>query len=109
MLSVSLAPFRNLGETGRMVRFLLVSLVLLLPSCSDWPSLPQSSSPVESDAWPALVPLAQISGPAANEDPEAIREDLDARTARLKARAAILRQPAQDADAMEELRQRLAG
>ena len=98
----------GLGITGRMVRPVSVLLVVLLSSCGSWPNVPQSPGSVESDAWPELLPLRQISGPSAMEDPEAIREDLASRTARLQARAAILRQPAQDADEMEELRQRLA-
>ncbi len=107
MLSVVLAPRRGLGVTGRMVRPIAILLVLLLPACGGWPDVPESATSRDTDTWPELLPLRQIGGPVAKEDPEAIRAELAARTANLRARADIMRQPAEDADAMEDLRARL--
>ena len=85
-----------------------MSLVVFLPSCGGWPNVPQSAGSGASDTWPELLPIRQIGGPVSAEDPDAIREDLAARTASLQARAAILRQPTEGPDAMEDLRERLA-
>lgn len=86
----------------------MISLVLGLAACGDWPNVPGTAGN-RSEGWPALAPLSDVERglatvPGAPEE-EATR--LAARADALRRRAAILRAPVPDQDAFEALRARL--
>ena len=92
-----------------MTRFWLISLCLVLGSCGDWPSVPETSTQGKSNQWPGLLPWAEIVGPVSEDvlsDEDA--DKLATRARALQARAAILRSSVRNADDMEALRLRLA-
>lgn len=89
-----------------MRRLILLTFLLLLAACADWPDVPASET-AEATDWPVLLPLDEIG--AGPDDPErdASNEALLRRAEGLRNRAAVLRQPIEDDDAMERLRRSL--
>lgn len=84
-------------------------LLILLAACGPWPDVPGPTAQSRDDSWPALMPLSDVIGaPADGEAGEAEADRLVARADALRRRAALLRMPADDSDAFEALRARLA-
>lgn len=80
----------------------------VLIGCSSWPDAGGPPLERRSADWPELLPLSEVlqTGavlPAESEEASALSE----RAAALRNRAVILRASAADADAMEEMRNRL--
>ncbi len=88
----------------RLTIFLLLSPL----ACTPWPDVPESEFSTSNKTWPQLMPIEQIGQSPSAEDPDAIRDELAERAARLQARATILRRSVDGEDEMEALRQRLA-
>jgi hypothetical protein len=88
---------------------LIVPLVLCFGAgCTDWPDL---DLPDEGDgSYPALVTDEELAraGEATLEESAEATERLEARAASLRARAAVLSIPAEDQEALDEIRRRLA-
>lgn len=86
---------------------ILLTLAAILAGCSQFPALEDSVSPAAKNApFPALVPVEDIQARAA---PEAITPEtlpgVEARVARLKARASRLRGSVLDRPSRERLAQ----
>ncbi len=87
---------------------LLAIVAVLLSACGSWPEL---DAPLRNDpgAWPVLLPLDDVSGLSDNDgSAQSEAQRLASRAAALRARAAVMRRPVSDGDAMEALRARLA-
>ncbi|MBT8458056.1 MAG: hypothetical protein HKP37_07205 [Boseongicola sp.] len=82
---------------------------LALGACVEWPNVPDPEGSVTSTAWPVLLPLADLgrAPTGADGDLEAF-EDIEARAARLRLRASVLRAPVTDQDSFDRLRNRLS-
>lgn len=81
-------------------------LCLALAACTDFPRLGEAAGPAGPP--PPLLPFDALEAAAAGGTPRAERtEDLEARAAALRARAAVLRQPVGEAGGIDALRARL--
>ena len=94
------------------MRFLPISLLcfgLALTACSDWPDVPEPEGSVTSAGWPSLLPLDELGrAPSGSQDDLALFDDIEARAARLRLRAAVLRAPVTDQASFDRLRARLS-
>ena len=106
-----LAATGRWGHIGAMRIFptCLLYCALALPACVDWPDVPDPQGSVTSDDWPALLPLADLGrAPSGAEGDLSEFDDIEARAARLRLRAAVLRAPVTDQDSFDRLRERLS-
>lgn len=84
--------------------------LLVLTACSAWPTLPEGSPEASRAPWPRLLPLDSLLGDLPpGEATDEVAAELTARADALRRRATVLRAPVPDADAFEELRQRVSG
>lgn len=89
-----------------IARILSFLAFLSLAACASWPDVPVTDTAEAAD-WPALLPIDEIGSPPVDPDRETANDALLERAADLRARAAMLRRPVPDDDAMERLRQSL--
>ncbi len=91
-----------------MRRMTVISTILLLASCADWPDVdaPRPSRAVVD--WPELIPLSDLPTAGGTREEDDANRALMARAEALRARAALLRRPVPDSAAFERLRARLA-
>ncbi len=86
-----------------------LAIVLLLSACSDWPDIEGPGGDVTSMAWPSLQPSGGVAQSAAMSGQDAAAfSSLQARSDRLRLRAALLRSPVPDQASFDRLRARLA-
>ena len=90
-----------------MVFRLLGISVVLLSGCNTWPDVPPSEG-AEQLEWPILLPIEDILAAAPGPDDENARQELIDRAQALEARAAVLRRPIADDNAMATVRESLA-
>ena len=82
-----------------MIKLAAYPLVILcMSACSLTPEVPSSNLPAAKDAWPQLLPLAELAAMegadrSAPETAETEAKTLDTRVAALRARAARLNSP----------------
>jgi len=84
-------------------------LALALAACTDFPRLDEAGATIgPAGPPPPLLPFDALEAAAARGTPRAERtDDLEARAAALRARAAVLRQPVGEAGGIDALRARL--
>lgn len=91
---------------------LLLALTVSVAGCASWPDLGIEGDTNGATRYPTLAPidtlLAQGAPPQSAPETPTPTETLEARAASLRARAAVLSQPAEDAEALEDIRRRLA-
>ena len=90
----------------RLFGALSLCCALALSGCGDWPDIEDTGGAVTSGPWPVLQPLDTFMGNTAAPDMTRF-DDLAARAARLRQRAAILRSPVTDQASFDRLRDRL--
>lgn len=95
---------------GQVMRFLWCLILLAGSACTQFPDVAdtnRAAGPIGEP--PALLPYPELKA-ATTTDAVFAKEtdDLEARAAALRARAAILRQPTDDIEDLEAMRARLA-
>lgn len=101
--------FASSANSLLSMRIALMSAVLLA-GCVDWPDTGSAPSLDESEPWPILKPIDEVTEPQSAAKPEASNQlnALNARAARLESQARTMRREIADPGDIEALRGELA-
>ncbi len=88
---------------------LIISTLLSVSACTDWPDVESPLASRGADLWPELQPTETLPVPATTDDEEQLANiSLQRRAAALRRRAILMRMPVTDQDEFDRLRAALA-